>query len=539
MVSIPIIPLPKHCLIEAGTYVLTSKGEITFDDGGEFTADFLASLTGLHKGCNADIRIAFDDTIAEEEGYCLAIGPLGIRITGKKPIGLLYGAESLRQLLEPQIEATGFIEEVTLPFLYIEDAPHFSYRGFMLDVSRHFFPVAIIIRLLDYMVMLKLNRFHWHLSDSQGWRVEIEKYPKLTEAGSKREGTLVYGWLWGKKYVSDQVYEGYYTKDQIREVVAYAKARGIEVIPEIDLPGHVTAMLASYPELSCTGRQLKPETGAKREKDLICAGKESSYSIIFDIFDELIPLFPYNHIHIGGDEANKFYWKKCPQCQAKIKENNLKNEKELQGYLMNRISAHLKSRGCTVIGWNDGLTSITDPEMTCQYWFFGNKKEMVKQVNSGRKVIYSNILGYYLDYSYKVFGLKNSYECGGGEKEFDKAGQKNVIGVETALWCEAVYNQDRIDWQMFPRILAIAESAWTESEQRHYEDFLKRLFLFEKRLDVMGVHHAVQPCYLKKQKTSFLLSLLHMIAPGEHPAMKEYRKYNEVIGYNKTDGKPF
>lgn len=531
-----VIPRPNQMTMEEGVFHLTPGCHISCEPGGEFAAGLLKKLTGFEEGEAPAIRFTFDRAITATEGYTLSINPEGVDIKAGTPAGLLYGAETLRQLLPPGLEKAPLTDEATLPCLRIEDAPRFEYRGFMLDVSRHFFGVETIKRLLDRMALLKLNRFHWHLSDSQGWRVQSEQYPELTEIGSKREGTLVYGWLLGKKQIKDEIYEGYYTKEQIREVVAYAKERGIEVIPEIDLPGHAIALLSSLPGLSCTGQPLKPATGEHPANDLVCAGKESTYPILFGILDEIVELFPFKTFHIGGDEADKSSWKRCPDCQKKMKELGLKNENELQGYFMNRIAEHLLAKGCRVICWNDGLSKAALPELICQYWIFFNKKETVRQVREGRKVIYSYVRGYYLDYAYHNFGLENSYSLGAGEREFGAAGAKNVIGVEAPLWSEMVYDEDRIDWQMFPRILAAAESAWTDDSLKDYNDFLSRLPGFEGRLDAMNIHHATKDCYLKEGRKG-LLGYLATLLPGDHPAMREYRKFNRVTGYNKTDGR--
>lgn len=535
MSSISVIPKPNRIDESAGIFKLTEKSTFSYESECETAVNLIKKFTRLKKGENPVIRLSLNRSISSDEGYQLEIGASGIDIRAKTSAGFLYGAETLRQLLPPETETTGITGDVFLPYIKIEDAPRYSYRGFMLDVSRHFFGVDIIKRILDQMALLKLNRFHWHLSDAQGWRIEIKKYPKLTEIGSKRDSTLVYGWVLGKKYVNQKEYGGFYTQDQIREIVAYAKQRNIEVIPEIDIPGHATALLASYPELSCTGERLKPSNGVKIPPDLVCAGKDSSYKMLFEIFDEIIDLFPFKYIHIGGDEANKIRWENCPRCQAKIKERGLRDEKELQSYFMNRIASYLTSKGCRVICWNDGFYQTLQPDIICQHWFL-NKKETVRQINEGRKAIYSYASGYYLDYSFKTFGLKNSYNIGTGEYHYNLDGQKNVIGVEAPLWCEAVYNLERIEWQMYPRILAACENAWCNHDKKNYNEFLDRLVAFEERLDIMNIQHALKQCYLKRQKTGFT-GFLNILKPGEHPAMREYRLYNEVTGYNKSDGK--
>jgi hexosaminidase len=532
--DIPIIPLPKHFIQKEGSYILTKRSEVTFSGAKNFAAEFIMNLTGLKRGGGGDIALSLSNSVKEEEGYSLSVDASGIRISARSNTGLFYGAQTFRQLLPPETETAGVTDSVPVPFVEILDAPRFSHRGLLLDVSRHFFDVNIIKQVLDRMAMLKLNRFHWHLTDSQGWRIESGRYPGLTEKGAKREGTLVYGWLWGAKYANQKPYEGYYTKDDIQEVVAYAAQRGIEVIPEIDLPGHCAAMLAAYPQLSCFGGLFKTDTGANSQNPIVCAGRESSYGMIFDILDEIAPLFPSRYFHIGADETDRSSWKKCPACRLRMKENGLKDERELLGYFVNRLAGHLKSRGFKVIVWNDGLSENTDKDIICQYWY-GNKKETVRQVNGGRQAIYSSIGGYYLDYPFGIMGLQNSYEAGAGEKEFDKNGQENVIGVEAALWTEAVYDLARIDWQMYPRILAAAESAWTVPEKKDYRDFLKRVVLFEKRLDRLNIRHARREAYLRRQKTPYA-SMLRLFEPGEHPAMREYRKYNPVEGYNKSDG---
>ena len=387
-----------------------------------------------------------DKTLKKEE-YELSVcdGTVTVRAAGDE--GFFYAEKTLDQLRYQYGD--------TLPELLIEDNPKYEYRSFMIDCCRHFFSVDEIKKMIDLCAAFKFNKFHWHLSEDQGWRIQIDKYPQLTEIGSVRHGTSL-----GKE-VNDADYGGYYTKDEIRDVVAYAKSLCIDTIPEIDLPGHTSALLASIPEMVCGNKKVEIKKTAGVFQDIICAGKEKNYEIIFDILDEVCELFPYEYFHIGGDEAPKKQWKECPECQAKIKAEGLANEEELQGYFVNRISEYLRSKGKKVVSWNESVNggNLND-QATIQFWLDREKRyEKYPHLD----VIVSDFFAYYMDYPYEMTPLKKTY-C------YDEKIAKKVIGVETPVWTEYIPDFKRMLYLCFPRYIAVAQTAWCENKPS-YERF--------------------------------------------------------------------
>lgn len=524
---IAIIPAPQILKMQDGVFTLNENAAIACSVEGMPAARLIQKLTGcaLNQSTGA-IRLVLDPTVHGSEAYRLDIDQNGVWIAASTPAGLFYGAQTFRQILPAEAELGPIRLPVDLPRLHIEDAPRFAHRGFLLDVSRHFFGKDEIKRLIDLMAIQKLNRFHWHLTDDQGWRIEIKKYPLLTEIGAFRKETQVAGWLFSKPVFDAKPHGGFYTQDDVREIVAYAGENFIEVIPEIDAPGHAVAAIAAYPELSCAQKAVEVRTSFGAFSDPLCAGKDSVYAFLDDVFSEIAGLFPYKHIHIGGDEVNKTAWKKCPHCQARKHEAGLKNEHALQIHFENRLVKIIKSKGCQVIGWNDIMDDHLDGSLINQYWIYFKKKKTIAELKHGRKTIISDFGSLYLDYSYKVTELAKTYTC---EPQFagvtDEEAQ-NIIGVESALWTEFVDTRQRIDWQMFPRILAISEMAWTSKSGRNYADFLTRLGQFEKRLDILDVHHATRDCYLKYQKISKMPQALRILLASEHPALVEYREHH-------------
>ena len=402
------------------------------------------------------------------EGYLLDIAPKNISIQGSTLHGVFYGIQSLLQL----ILSLKRENSTQLPLLSIEDYPRFAWRGFMLDVGRHYHPVETIKKLLQTMAFLKMNRFHWHLNDDQGWRIEVDEYPKLTSIGSKRKDTQIGGFL-SKKYRGIP-HEGFYTVEDVREIIQYAQQRYIQVIPEIEIPGHCSAVIASYPEVSCTGNKIEVKTKSGIYRDIYCPGKEQTFTFLENILMELIDLFPSNIIHIGGDETPKDRWKKCSDCQARIKKEGLKNEKDLYFYFINRIINFLKSRGKIIIGWNQILNNSLDNATIIQWWV-GRKRKLLKNIKDGRKVIISKMSHSYLDYNYLVFPLHRFYKFKQIPRKLEQECHKNVLGIEAALWTEWVPNLERLGWQVFPRLFASAEVGWTQNEFKNYRNFKQRL----------------------------------------------------------------
>jgi hexosaminidase len=520
--SIPVIPKPQQIIESGGHFILNPDSGVEFSDYGKKAAEFLCSYTGLKQSADGSIKFIHDEKIKNKDGYELIIDKGNITISASAEAGFFYCVQTLRQLLPVKMESGVFDDLIKLPCLIINDSPRFSYRGFMLDCARHFFEIKTIKSLLDLMAMHKLNRFHWHLTEDQGWRIEIKKYPKLTEIGSVRKESQIGGrMLWGEKEYDGKPHSGYYTQDEIREVVEYAKSLHIEIIPEIDIPGHFTAALAAYPEHSCTGGPFEVGTKWGIYKDILCAGKKSSYDFIQDILSEILPLFPYKHIHIGGDEVPKDRWKKCPDCRSLMEKRGIKNEKLLQLHFSNQIIVFLKSRGFTVIGWDEIVSDDLDKDAIIQYWSPTGMDRALESIDSGRRCIFSPFRNYYLDYSYEFIPLRKTYDYEPYLKELTGYAQNMIIGVEAPLWTEYVDSEERLYWQVFPRLSAVSETAWTEPGLRYFDDFLARFWQFQKRLDIFGIGYATWDCYSYDGRSK----LLKLFFSKEHIASREYKKY--------------
>lgn len=406
------------------------------------------------------------------EGYRLWIKKQEIRMEGDKA-GLLYAKMTLQQL------SIQFGEK--LPCMEILDAPRFPHRGYMLDSSRHFLPKEDVLKIIDMLVIFKINRLHWHLIDDQGFRVEIEALPKVTEIGGKR-GRSHFGLVDAEKGN-----DGFFTKAEVKEIVAYAKARNIEVIPELEIPGHESALLAAYPEAGCGDEEVQVVTMGGIFDNLLCAGKEESFEIVKKILDELVELFPYEMIHIGGDEAVKRKWRACSDCQKKIRDLGLKDENALQQWFVIRVQEYLKEKGKTVIVWNDSLRGgVLPSDFLVQMWM-GDKELITDFVNRGGKIIQSSTKSFYLDYPYALWDVDTilNYElCP------DYLEESAVIGVECPLWSERVTDLDRVFHLALPRLPAMAECGWTAAEARSNESFAERYSGLESWLEAQGMKGA-------------------------------------------------
>ncbi|MPM05323.1 Beta-hexosaminidase [bioreactor metagenome] len=519
--SVQIIPQPNKIKMYQQSFIIGPNSAICYQ-GESYAGEFLCDLLGLAHKKTGDINLVIDDTIRHEEGYFLKISEDGIMIRAKTDQGLFYGVQSLRQLLPASIEQNGICSEIQVAQAEVDDEPRFRYRGFMLDSVRHFFSVETILGLIDLLALHKLNKFHWHLSDDQGFRIDIEKFPKLSEISSKRKETQCKGFVlpWTKR-LDHTPYFGIYTKEQIRQVVAYAKKRYIDVIPEIDMPGHFLAALAAYPEFSCTGGPFEVRTGWGISKDVLCVGKPQSLQFVKEILREVIELFPYKHIHIGGDETPYDRWKKCPDCQRLRAAQGFQKNSELQRYFASEIVSFLKNEGCEVVAWDEILKEGTFPEVTIQNWSLTGGKRIIRGIKEGQKCIVSNATKYYLDYPFHVFPLRSTYTFNPELEGLSKPDAQNILGIEAPLWTEAVDSALRIHWQMFPRLTAVSESAWTLEENKSFESFLTRLEYMNKRYDALGVNYAAKASYRYDGKPRILKVFL---AP-DHVATLEYQKY--------------
>jgi hexosaminidase len=489
-----VIPLPNQYRMSNGFFTLRKA---TINYGEELAASakmltaHLKEKTGIQipKAAYATINFILDFNLAEEE-YRLQIREDALTLSARNNRGAFYGVQTLKQLLEKA-------EDWRFPACEIVDAPRFAHRGFMLDVARHFFPKAEILRLIDLIAFHKFNFLHLHLTDDQGWRIEIDKYPLLSKIASTRKGTIL------KDGSVDNIsHSGYYTKAELREIVAYAAAHQIEVIPEIDMPGHMQALLAAYPELLCEGfpDTIEVRTRWGISKNILCAGNEATYRILEDILREIIEIFPCRYLHIGGDEAPKNHWQQCPRCQEKIRQEGLKDEDELQAHFFNHFQTFLKAQGRTAIGWNDCLNPKLNPTII-QHWKPNTDKKTVRAVNAGQRAIISNFMYYYLDYPYAMTPLQKTYNFNPILKGIKKP--ENILGVETPLWTEWVQNRKKIDFQVFPRLAAVSETAWTKAENKDYDDFCLRLQSLYRHYEDLGVNYARN----KEKKTGIIKRL--------------------------------
>lgn len=440
------------------------------------------------------VKYTIDSTIDNAEGYRLIIDGDGIAISAKQAIGFLYAQATINQL----------VSDDHLPYVEIEDAPRFGYRGLMLDVSRHFQGVDEVKHVLDLMARYKFNRFHWHLTDDQGWRIEIKKYPLLTELGSYRKFNSQdrdcqrleieqdnSDFAIPEKYMkingADTLYGGFYTQDEIREVVAYAAERGIEILPELDMPGHLTAAILGYPQISCNGKAGWGTTFS----DPLCVGNEEAVQMMKDIYTEVAALFPYEYMHLGADEVEKDNWKACPKCQARVKAENLKGVEELQASFVHQMEAHFNSLGKKMIGWDEIIDGGLSPTATIMWWRNWAPDAVPTATAQGNKAIISPAFSMYLDYLESEKTLRNTYEFNPVAENLSEAQAANILGVQGNLWCESVPSMRRIENQYFLRVLAIAEMGWSQPSQRVWDEFVPRMIHEVAWLDANGVNYRI------------------------------------------------
>ncbi len=468
----PIIPKPKKLIQADGRCRLHSPLQVTceIEELKEFASYCFQCKE--HDGAKLALILAPDQKI-KPEGYRLEIMPAGITVTASDADGLFWGVQTLRQLRVGN--------GLDFPCCTIEDCPAFSYRGMHLDVVRHFFPVSFIKQYIDIISYYKFNTFHWHLTDDQGWRIEIKRYPELQKVAANRHETLVgHNNSFPKKY-DKRVYGGFYTQDEIREVVAYAKERHITIIPEIEMPGHARAALAAYPELGCTGGPYKVATRWGIFEDVFCAGNDATFTFLEGVLTEVMELFPGEYIHIGGDEAPKKRWAGCLKCQKRIKQEGLKDEETLQSYFIYRIEKFLNSHGRTIIGWDEILEGGLAPNATVMSW--RGTKGGIRAAELGHNVIMTPDTHLYFDH-YQLLDpdgplaiggytpLEKVYEFNPVPKGIDK---KYILGAQANVWTEYMPTQADVLRMAFPRGLALAECLWTPKNSKNFYDFRVRL----------------------------------------------------------------
>ena len=500
--GIDVVPYPNEVSLKAGSYKVA--GAVFHYDGNmdalsvqavtDF-ADRLSRVTGkqslVSEGhSRTGINFVVDPALAPEE-YSLVVNRKAVIIKASALNGFIYAIQTVKQMLPEEIfsDSLDQDEDWKLKCVVIKDAPRFAYRGMHLDVSRHFWSVDEVKRYLDVMQVHKLNRFHWHLTDDQGWRIEIKKYPRLTEKGAVRKETLV-----GHLQPKDNVFDGtpygeglFYTQDQIREVVAYAAARGITVIPEIDLPGHMVAALACYPELGCTSGlyEVWPMWGVA--DDVLCPGNEKTFEFIENVLSEVADLFPSEYIHIGGDECPKVRWEKCPKCQARIKALGLEADERhsaeyfLQSYVTERVEAFLATRGKRIIGWDEILEGKLAPDATVMSW--RGISGGLEAARLGHDAIMTPNSYLYFDYyqsenqdaeplaigGYLPVSKVYSYEP--FEEGMTQEEKSHIIGVQANLWTEYITTESQLEYMLLPRLAALSEVQWCQPQNKNWERF--------------------------------------------------------------------
>ncbi len=502
-----IIPQPLHLTKGKGSFTINHKTQILFaNEAADLQAvarqlaDGIREHTGLlltvaelqpGKTKNAIILRLQADTLGDE-GYHLVVNNSGVEITANRPAGAFYASQTFCQLLPVQEHGA---KSIRVPAVAITDKPRFGWRGLMLDVGRYFYSVDYIKRYIDYLAMHKMNTFHWHLTEDHGWRIEIKKYPRLTSVGGWRKGTHFNA---GNR-INNTPHGGYYTQDQIREVVAYAQAKFVTIVPEVEMPGHSYAAQVAYPELSCTGEPSEMLVSWGIQKDIFCAGRERTFNFLEDVLTEVAALFPGEVIHIGGDEAPKDRWKACPDCQRRIQEEGLKDEHELQSYFITRIEKFLQTKGKRIIGWDEILEGGLAPNAIVMSWrgeaggitAAGMEHEVVMAPNHFMYLDYYQGEAYLEPFSIGGFlPLRKVYSYEPIPKELSAEQAKFIRGVQANIWCEYIHSPDHADYMTFPRAAAVAEVGWSVPENKSWEDFTRRMEIQYRRYDRMGVNYA-------------------------------------------------
>lgn len=513
MTSLSLIPKPVEVELLDGAFNLKADTRIETVREAEPVAAYLRELlsTGLGlgfevvetSGAEAKTNTILLTTVGADkslgdEGYELSVTSNAVSIRSPRVKGLFYGVQTLRQLLPPEIEKGkgGAGQTWEVPAVKIKDKPRFGWRGLMLDVCRHFFPVSTVKKYIDLLAMHKMNVFHWHLTEDQGWRIEIKKYPRLTEVGSKRKASPL---LTDRDKLDGKPHGGFYTQEQVREVVSYAASRFVNVVPEIEMPGHCTAALAGYPELGCSGGPYEVRTFWGIAEDVYCAGNDKVFDFLEDVLKEVMQLFPGDYIHIGGDECPKAMWQKCAKCRKRIADEKLKDEDELQSYFIKRIGKFLDANDRRLIGWDEILEGGLAPGATVMTW--RGMDGGIEAASHGHDAIMCPLNYTYLDYYQSedreneplaIGGftpLETAYEFDPVPPELSGDLSKHILGAQGQLWTEFIPDERQIDYMAFPRASALAEVLWTNRKACDFDDFKRRLPPLLRRLDAWNVNY--------------------------------------------------
>ena len=517
--DIPLVPRPAQIVPGSGNYLFSGKTvfAVENEEQAEVARSFIALFTraagftpkltvgDAEKG---NVRFQTDVTL-KSEAYTLQVSPKEIIIEASDAKGFFYALQTIRQLLPASIEK----EEVSdkkvkwsIPAVSIQDEPRFGYRALLLDASRFFIPKENVLRIIDCMAMLKINTLHFHLTDDNGWRVEIKKYPRLTEVGAWRvdRTDLPFPARRNPEPGEPTPVGGFYTQEEIKEMVAYAAERQIEVVPEIDMPAHSNSALAAYPHLACPVVKeyigVLPGLGGRNSEIIYCAGNDSVFTFLQNVIDEVAALFPSRYIHLGGDEAQKTYWKKCPLCQERMKKEHLAHEEDLQGYFMKRIGEYVRSKGKEVMGW-DELTNSFIPEGAVIFGWQGMGNAALKAADRGHRFVMTPARVMYLIRNQgpqwfeplTYFGnntLKDVYQYEPVQKNWKPEYASLLMGVQASLWTEFCNRPEDVDYLVFPRLAALAEVGWSRPEQKNWDLFLKAMDRYNEHLDVKGIGYA-------------------------------------------------
>ncbi len=519
--AVSIIPKPVKIKMGSGNFLINDRTALLFIAGNEEamnTARLFAghlqmaggpvlTALGVTKNYRNIAGIIFSikkDGRIPAEGYKLTVSKNNIIIEGGSGAGLFYGMQTLLQLLPPEIFASKALQpgnNWSVPCIVIKDRPRFPYRGMHLDVSRHFFPKEFILKYIDLIAAFKMNTFHWHLTDDNGWRIEIKKYPKLMQTAAWRVDRETQPWLERLPQQAGERanYGGYYTQDEIKEVVEYARKRYVTIIPEIEMPAHSVEVLAAYPQFSCTGGPFTVPPGSYwPNADILCAGNDSTFTFMEDVLSEVINLFPSKYIHVGGDEADKTRWKECPKCQDRIKAERLKDEKELQSYFIKRIEKFLVSKDRKLIGWDEILEGGLPQEATVMSW--RGLEGGIAAAQQGHDVVMTPDPYCYFDHYQanpktepKAIGgyttLKKVYSYEPVPGELTKEQSKYILGAQGNLWTEYIPTPEHAEYMAVPRMIALAEVTWTPKNLRNWTDFRKRMNSEFKKLDLLHVNY--------------------------------------------------
>lgn len=506
-----IIPQPVSIKIQDGGFIIDKNTGLKIKASNkelQAAAVFFNSCINHISGISLPVNISKSKTVefkiaptAEigDEGYLLNVSPSSIVITANSKKGIIYGMQSLFQML-PAIRTNAVLK---VPAMQVKDYPCFRWRGMHLDVSRHFFSPELVKLYIDLMADYKMNTFHWHLVDDQGWRIEIKKYPKLTEIGAWRANESAFSWTARpqSKETKPATYGGYYTQQQIKDIIVYAAQRNITIVPEIEMPGHVASAIASYPYLSCTQKPQQPMTGGNyfNISSNYCAGNDSVFLFLENVLSEVINLFPSQYIHIGGDEVDKTPWKNCVKCQARIKAEGLHNEEELQSYFIKRIEKFIVSKKRKMIGWDEILEGGLAPEATVMSW--RGETGGIAAAKMGHDVVMTPGAPLYFDHYQtdpatepRAFGgfntVKRVYDYDPVPAELSEQQAKHILGAQANLWTEQIATPQHVTYMILPRMLALAEVDWSPKELRNWNDFNGRMQTHLSRFDQQGLHHS-------------------------------------------------